>query len=63
MAKKTGKIEFRCEKELENDYKLKCISMGSDYRKITIELMRALLDSRLTIVKSNEMKNAEKVFK
>lgn len=60
---KAGKLEVRCDVELLNKYKQKAITLGTDHRKLTIEVMKAIVDDRLTINKSAEMKNAEKVFK
>lgn len=63
MAAKKGKLEVRCETELLNKYKLVAASLGSNYRQLTLDVMEAVVDGRLTIAKSGPMKKAEKVFK
>lgn len=63
MAAKKGKLEVRCETELLNKYKLAALSLGSNYRQLTLDAMEAVVDGRMTIIKSESMKKAEKVFK
>ena len=60
---KRGKLEVRCETELLDKFKTLAVSLGSNYRQFTIDIMQAAVDGRLTITKSEQMNNAGKVFK